>query len=285
MGSFLFLIINYPIFNAMIVFPNCKINLGLHVIHKRTDGFHDIETLFYPILIKDALEIAPSEHSTNITVTGNAVPGNENDNSCIKAYQLLKKDFPLLPAASIHLHKAIPAGAGLGGGSADGAFMLILLNNYFQLSLTQKQLSAYALLLGSDCPFFIINKPCMGTGRGEKLSPEEVNLSVYQFVIVNPGIHVNTAWAFGHIVPKQPLHSILDIIKQPVENWKNYLTNDFEMPVFAQYPEIELIKNQLYKAGAVYASMSGSGSTVFGIFEPHKINLPVFPTHYFVKQL
>jgi 4-diphosphocytidyl-2-C-methyl-D-erythritol kinase len=269
----------------MIVFPNCKINLGLHVIRKRSDGFHAIETIFYPVPLKDALEIVPAEQLTHITITGNTVPGNENDNSCIKAYHLLKKDFPSLPAASIHLHKAIPAGAGLGGGSADGAFMLMLLNNYFKLSLSQEQLSAYALQLGSDSPFFIINKPCLGTGRGEILSPAAINLAAYTFVIVNPGINVNTAWAFGRIVPKQPVHDILAIIKQPVENWKECLTNDFEAPIFVQYPEIEQIKNDLYKAGAVYASMSGSGSTVFGIFEPDKISLPVFPAHYFVKQL
>ncbi|GEO07922.1 4-(cytidine 5'-diphospho)-2-C-methyl-D-erythritol kinase [Segetibacter aerophilus] len=250
----------------MVLFPNCKINLGLQVIGKRADGYHSLETVFYPVAIKDALEIIPSQ-DFSFQTTGLPVNGAIDDNLCVKAYHLLKKDFPDLPAVTIHLHKAIPMGAGLGGGSADGAFMLNMLNKHFQLQLSEEKLISYALQLGSDCPFFIINKPCFATGRGENLTRVELDLASYKIVLVNPGIHVSTKEAFARLTPARPLKSVSEIIKQPIPTWKNELVNDFEKTVFDLYPAIKNLKEQLYEKGALYASMTGSGSTVFGIFE------------------
>lgn len=270
----------------MIVFPNCKINLGLHILNKREDGYHNLETVFYPVLWRDALEVVRRDdgrlltddtHHSPLTThessiifssTGLTIAGDEANNLCIKAYHLLKKEFPTLPPVQMHLHKAIPMGAGLGGGSADGAFALKLLNDKFQLGLSTQQLIDYALQLGSDCPFFIINKPCYATSRGEKLETVELDLSAYHFAIVNPGIHVNTGWAFAQLNINNTNRSDLKaIIQQPIETWKEQLINDFEEPVSKAHPEIPNIKQQLYAAGAVYASMTGSGSTVFGIFD------------------
>jgi 4-diphosphocytidyl-2-C-methyl-D-erythritol kinase len=270
----------------MLLFPNCKINLGLNILSKREDDFHDIATAFHPVHITDALEIIRATSNSqpiNFTSSGIAVDGNIDDNICIKAYHLLQKDFPQIPAITMHLHKSIPLGAGLGGGSADGAFMLKLLNDKFKLNLSNDQLIQYALQLGSDCPFFIINKPCFATSRGEVLKEIKIDLSNYQIVIVNPGIHINTGWAFSQITPALPEYSIESIIQQPIITWKKDLVNDFEMPVFEKYPAIKSIKEQLYQNGAIYASMSGSGSSVFGIFE--KGNLPEipFPATYFVR--
>ncbi|MGV3528478.1 MAG: 4-(cytidine 5'-diphospho)-2-C-methyl-D-erythritol kinase [Flavisolibacter sp.] len=268
----------------MIVFPNCKINLGLHVVKKRTDGFHDLHTVFYPMAIHDALEIieAPAGSGNQFSFSGIAVEGKAEDNICAKAYHLLKKDFPQLPAVSMHLHKNIPVGAGLGGGSADGAFALQLLNKKFKLELSSKKLAEYALMLGSDCPFFLYNKPCFATGRGETLQPIDIDLSSYKMAIVNPGIHINTGWAFQNIIPALPETDLKNAMIQPVENWRNAVSNDFEQPVFNKHPEIKKIKEELYDAGALFASMSGSGSTVYGIFSDAP-QLPSFPTHYFVK--
>lgn len=249
----------------MISFPNCKINLGLNIIRKREDGFHDLETVFLPIPFTDVLEILPSDKS-EFTVTGLQVETTDN-NLCIKAYNLLKQDFPQLPPIKIHLHKAIPLGAGLGGGSSDAAFTLQLLDEKFKLNLKTEQLLDYALQLGSDVPFFIINKPCFATGRGEFLEPIHIDLSNYKLIIVNPGIHIKTKWAFSKITPQQPKATIKEIITQPLETWKDQLQNDFENPVFGEYPEIENLKINLYQQGAVYASMSGSGSTVYAIFK------------------
>ena len=270
----------------MIVFPNCKINLGLHILQKRPDGFHDLETVFYPVQLLDALEIIqhPSPAAeTEFTTSGLTIDTDPAQNICFKAYQLLKKDFPDLPAVQMHLHKVIPTGAGLGGGSSDGAFTLRLLNKKFALGLQETQLSKYALQLGSDCPFFIKNKPSYGTGRGEQLQEIELDLSRYAIVLVNPGIHINTGRAFSKIVSNSKRTGIADLIKLPIEEWKNHLVNDFEKIVFAQHPEIESIKAKLFGHGAVYASMSGSGSTVYGLFEKNK-RLPLdFPKHYFLK--
>ena len=254
----------------MIVFPNCKINLGLHILYKREDGFHNLETVFYPLPFRDALELISATNNTTeieFTGTGLAVDGNVSDNLCVKAYYLLKKDFPQLPLVKIHLRKAIPMGAGLGGGSADAAFMLTLLNEKFNLNLSTPQLLNYALELGSDCPFFIINKPCFATGRGEVLEEIKVDLSEYKIVLINPGIHVNTGWAFSNITPALSNKSIKEIVQQPIDTWKEDLQNDFERPVFAAHTQIKTIKENLYNEGAVYAAMSGSGSTVFGIFD------------------
>ncbi len=270
----------------MIVFPNCKINLGLQILNKREDGYHNLATIFYPIGWKDIVEVVRRDdgrqttddsneqnsqlttHDISFTSTGLAVAGDPQNNLCIKAYNLLKKDFPSLPPVHMHLHKTIPMGAGLGGGSADGAFTLKLLNEKFQLGLSTQQLIDYALQLGSDCPFFILNKPVYATGRGEIMEPVNLDLSAYQFVIVNPGIHVNTGWAFAQLQLNDALRPDLrTIVQQPISTWKAQLINDFEAPVCKAHPEIAAIKQQLYDAGALYASMTGSGSTVFGVFE------------------
>jgi 4-diphosphocytidyl-2-C-methyl-D-erythritol kinase len=268
----------------MLVFPNCKINLGLHIVGKREDGFHNLETVFYPVPFKDALEIIPSTNTDiEFTATGLAVDGNAADNLCVKAYHLLKQDFPEVPSVKIHLHKAIPLGAGLGGGSADAAFMLKLLNEKFHLNLSTDQLINYALQLGSDCPFFIINKPCFATGRGEVLEETTLELSAYKIVLINPRIHVSTGWAFSNITPALPIKSIKEIIQQPIYTWKDELKNDFETAVFTAHPAIKAIKETLYAQGAIYAAMSGSGSTVFGIFEPNTGPVSLKDSNYFIK--
>ncbi|HEV8270921.1 MAG TPA: 4-(cytidine 5'-diphospho)-2-C-methyl-D-erythritol kinase, partial [Chitinophagaceae bacterium] len=246
----------------MVTFPNSKINLGLNIVGKRNDGYHDIETVFFPVHLKDALEVVEKEEF-EFSTSGSPIEGGPEKNLCIKAYYLLKKDFPNLPAVQMHLHKTIPMGAGLGGGSADGAFTLNLLNKKFELNLSEKQLINYSLQLGSDCPFFILNKPCFATGRGEILEQAEFDLSEYKIVIVHPAIHISTAWGFANIKPLNHRKSIKQIIQQPISTWKDELINDFEKPVFANYPEIKSIKDALYDEGAIYASMSGSGSAVY----------------------
>lgn len=274
----------------MIVFPNCKINLGLSVLHKRSDGYHDLETVFYPLPLTDALEIIEdrksSKHSLHhFTSSGLPVAGNPDSNLCVKAYRLLKKDFPDLPSLLIHLHKVIPSGAGLGGGSADAAYALQLINILGKLELTEKELMEYAGELGSDCPFFIINKPCFAKGRGEDLEEIELDLSGYRIVIVNPGIHIDTGRAFLDIRPSAKDKSIKAIINGPVDRWKDELCNDFEKIIFPQHRQIVDIKDQFYRKGALYASMSGSGSTVFGIFPKSKELKFDFPGDYFIKFL
>ena len=268
----------------MVSFPNCKINLGLNIVNKRDDGYHDIETAFFPIHLKDSLEIIEKE-KFEFSTSGFSIEGEPGKNLCIKAYDLLKKDFPKLPVVQMHLHKVIPMGAGLGGGSSDGAFTLKLLNKKFELSLSEKQLINYSLKLGSDCPFFILNKPCFATGRGEILEQIELDLPDYQFLIVRPPIHISTAWAFSTIKPLKPLKSIKQIIQQAIPTWKTELINDFEKPVFESHPEIKNIKEKLYDAGATYASMSGSGSAVYGIFKKENTISISFPDNYFVKTL
>jgi len=259
----------------MVFFPNCKINLGLNIIRKREDGYHDLETVFYPIALKDALEaIRTGEQGIRFSSSGLMVAGNPDDNLCVKAYRLLQQDFPALGGIEMHLHKQIPIGAGLGGGSADGAFALLLLNRLFTLELSEEQLIRYALQLGSDCPFFILNKACLATGRGEKMQPVALDLSGYRFVLINPGIHVSTAQAFAGIQPQTPTKSIAEIIQLPISQWKELLVNDFEKNVATLYPEIAAIKEELYAQGALYASMTGSGSTVYGLFE--KTTTPSF---------
>lgn len=272
----------------MICFPTCKVNLGLRITQKRADGFHALETVFFPLSLTDALEIiiADSNASTPLKFTSSGFPinGSEADNLCCKAYWLLKKDFPNLPNIEMHLHKKIPMGAGLGGGSADGAFTLTLLNQLFNLQLPQQKLIDYALTLGSDCPFFILNSPAFATGRGEILTPTKVNLDDYTIVVVNPGIAISTKMAFSLITPAQPTSHITNIISLPISEWKNELINDFEAPVFKQFPAIQQIKETLYSKGAEYASMTGTGSTVFGIFRSSLINTIQFnfPSDYFV---
>jgi len=270
----------------MVIFPNCKINLGLHIIRKRTDGYHDLETVFHPLQLKDALEIIRTDQTIagtpdiSFTASGLPIEGENNNNLCIKAYQLLKKDFPELLKFKMHLHKVIPMGAGLGGGSADGAFALQLFNQLGNLGLSQPQLLDYALKLGSDCPFFILNKPCFATSRGEQMKELDLNLSGYKFVIVNPGVHISTAWAFAHIIPANPEYRLTEIIALPVTEWKKLLYNDFESPVLKAYPALQHIKDQFYQTGAIYASMSGSGSTFYGIYEKSVTPQLSFPSEY-----
>lgn len=269
----------------MVSFPNAKINLGLQVVRKRADGYHDIETVFYPIHgLRDALEIVRGTTDTTIDfqMTGLPVNGDAHQNLCVKAYELLRKDFPDLPPIQMHLHKTIPMGAGLGGGSADGAFTLQLLNQQFQLALQQDQLINYALELGSDCPFFIVNQACFATGRGEILEPLSIDLSNYQFVLINPGIHVPTGWAFGQLSPAAVATSCQQLVSAPIETWKDTLSNDFEKAVMHTYPAIRAIKDQLYAQGAVYASMTGTGSTVYGIFQKDQSPVLSFPSDYFI---
>ena len=270
----------------MLVFPGCKINLGLRILNKRTDGYHNLETVFYPVPFSDALEIISSQHTgpAIFTSSGLTIDGASNDNLCVKAYWLIKKDFPTLPDVKIHLHKCIPMGAGLGGGSADAAFALQLLNNMFSLQLSSAQLISYAAQLGSDCPFFILNSPCVATGRGEILRPLTFDLAGYTLVLINPGIHINTKEAFEALRLNNIAGNnvtIAEIIQQPVLNWRNLLVNDFEIPVSNRWPVIKEIKDRLYKTGAVYAAMTGSGSMVFGLFEKQAhanitIDLPFF---------
>ena len=272
----------------MICFPTCKINLGLRITQKRADGFHALETVFFPISIKDALEIIiePETSAAPITFTssGLAINGDPSDNLCFKAYGLLKKDYPTIPNIKMHLHKTIPMGAGLGGGSSDGAFTLVALNQLFNLEIPEQALLDYALQLGSDCPFFIINTPAFATGRGEILKPINLNLDGYSIVIVNPGIAISTKLAFSLITPKVPDTNMEAIICEPVTSWKEKLINDFEQPIFNSFPELANIKETLYKKGAVYASMTGTGSTVFGIFPTSKMDTLSFnfPSHYFI---
>ena len=274
----------------MVVFPNCKINIGLRIGSKRADGYYNLSTIFIPIPLTDAIEIIPATSATGKQViysqSGFTIDGSEADNLCIKAYHLLQKDFPLLPAVRMHLHKNIPMGAGLGGGSADATFTLRLLNNLFQLNLSTSQLINYSLQLGSDCPFFVINKPCFATERGEILEELMVDLSAYKIMLINPGIHISTGWAFKQL-QLSGIHSdaynLTAIIKEPIATWKNNLTNDFELPVFQLHPEIKKIKEVLYSNGAQYAAMSGSGSTIFGIFEKNAIPTINFSETYFLK--
>jgi 4-diphosphocytidyl-2-C-methyl-D-erythritol kinase len=266
----------------MITFPNCKINLGLRILRKRSDGYHDLETVFYPLSFYDVLEVVRGNSS--FTTSGLSLNGNTTDNLCLKAYELLKKDFPSLPSLQIYLHKNIPIGAGLGGGSADAAFTLQLLNKKFSLGLSNESLLQYALQLGSDCPFFIVNKPSFAGSRGEELLPVQVDLSSYNIILVNPGIQVSTAKAFSGIVPAVPVKSVKDIVQQPISTWKEELVNDFETTTFPQYPEIQKIKEELYNKGAFYAAMSGSGSSVYGIFLKEKEVQLSFPGSYMVKQ-
>jgi 4-diphosphocytidyl-2-C-methyl-D-erythritol kinase len=253
----------------MLFFPNAKINIGLQVIDKRPDGYHNIETVFCPVGLSDVLEFVPlpgtSAGNACLSMTGLPVEGHIESNLCVKAYQILSNDFKL-PAIDIHLHKIVPSGAGLGGGSSDAAFMLRHLNILFKLGLDEEHLCNYASQLGSDCAFFIRNKPVLGYERGNRFR------EIYHFpenleaVIINPGIHISTAVAYANVhlgIPEDPLE---ELIALPVERWKDNIRNDFEPGIFKKHPEIGHLKNKLYDLGAVYASMSGSGSSVYGLF-------------------
>ena len=257
----------------MINFPIAKVNLGLNVVEKRPDGYHNLETVFYPVPIKDALEVQvmddafPSDYDCDLKVTNITIDGDEQRNLVVRAYQLLKKDFPTLPRIHAHLWKGIPTQAGMGGGSSDCAYMLLLLNQQFQLGLTDEQLMQYAAKLGADCAFFILSRPCYAEGIGEKLQPIDLSLSGYYMAVVRPDIPVPTKEAFSRIHPHYPAQNCRHTVMQLVETWRDTLINDFEESVFALHPEIGDIKQQLYDMGATYAAMSGSGSALFGLFK------------------
>lgn len=257
----------------MITFPNAKINLGLHITARRPDGYHNLETVFYPVPLEDSLEIhllhTPNDERCVLHSSGIAIAGKLEDNLVMKAYMLLKQEFNL-PPLNIHLYKRIPSGAGLGGGSADAAFMLKLLNERFELKLTEERLEAYAATLGADCAFFIKNAPTFAEGIGNIFSPISLSLRGYRLCIIKPDIFVSTREAFSQIKPRQPEHSLREVIARPVTEWKNLLINDFEASVFPQYPAIREIKEKLYNQGAIYAAMSGSGSSVFGVLPPRE---------------
>nr|WP_296978755.1 4-(cytidine 5'-diphospho)-2-C-methyl-D-erythritol kinase [Prevotella sp.] len=265
----------------MITFPCAKINLGLNIVSKRPDGYHNLETVFYPIPLTDALEIKymdekfPSESPCDLKITGKDVDCNEEDNLVIKAYQLLAADFQL-PRVHAHLVKRIPTQAGLGGGSSDAAYMIRLLDERFRLNIGIPEMERYAAKLGADCAFFITADPSYAEGIGDVLMPVDVpgaGLGGYYLAVVKPSVAVSTRDAYAAIVPKTPSKCCRDIVRQPIETWKDELVNDFEAPIFAMHPELAAIKQSLYDAGAVYAAMSGSGSALFGIFREQPTGL------------
>ncbi len=268
-----------PAVHIMVVFPNAKINLGLNVTNKRKDGYHDIVSCFVPVPYSEVLEIIVSK-KFSFTSSGFAIPGKPEENLCVKAFKLLKKDFGL-PEVSIYLHKMIPIGAGLGGGSADATFTLKALNDLFELFLDDSLLEDYAAQLGSDCPFFVRNQPAMAYGTGNQLEEIDLPLSDKYLLLVTPTVHISTAEAYRGITPTRPTANLKDILRQtPVHEWKHLVRNDFEATVFPKYPELAEVKEKLYQAGALYASMSGSGSTLYGLFETEPPEEISFNTHY-----
>lgn len=257
----------------MITFPVAKINLGLNVVEKRADGYHNLQTVFYPVPIMDALEIVPmsdgfpSDVDCDLKVTNITIEGDEQRNLVVRAYHLLKADYPELPRVHAHLWKGIPTQAGMGGGSSDCGYMIRLLNETFDMGLSSERMQQYAARLGADCAFFIESSACYAEGIGERLQPIDLDLSGWHIGVVRPDIPVPTKEAFSRIHPHYPALNCRDVVKQPVETWRDRLTNDFEESVFALHPEIGAVKEQLYKMGATYAAMSGSGSALFGLFK------------------
>lgn len=259
------------IIRYMINFPLAKINLGLNVVSKRPDGYHDLETVFYPVAIRDALEVFPmdlqfpSSVACDLKVTNITIEGEEQKNLVVKAYNQLAADYDL-PRVHAHLFKSIPTQAGMGGGSSDCAYMILALNEMFHLGMSVEEMIGRAARLGADCPFFILSRPAYAEGIGERLEPVDLSLKGYWLVVVRPDIPVSTREAFSLIKPCPTIKKCREVIKQPISTWRNDLINDFEKSVFALHPEIGIIKQRLYDCGAIYSSMSGSGSSVFGIF-------------------
>ena len=266
----------------MISFPNAKLNIGLNVLLKRPDGFHDLESCFYPVQWCDALEILPGEELT-FGLSGIPVPGDPETNLCLKAYHLLAQDHPL-PPVRMHLHKAIPIGAGLGGGSADCAFALKTLNSLFSLHLTDDQLEAYARPLGSDCAFFVRNQPVFAREKGDVFEPVPVDLSGYSCLVVYPGIHITTGEAYRTVRPNEPVVDLKESLQQDIRTWRHTVKNDFEAALFPLYPVLQDLKEQFYASEALYASMTGSGSAVYGIFEQEALPALQWPETYSVWQ-
>ncbi len=250
----------------MVVFPNAKINFGLRIINRRADGFHNIESIFIPVAWNDILEVVPNDLGHNTFVSsGLTIPGASKDNLCLKAHELISEDYDI-PFVNIHLHKQIPIGAGLGGGSADGAFMLKTINELFELKINIRSLELYAGQLGSDCPFFIKNTPCYVTETGTKLEPLDFNLDNYHLLIINPGIHISTKEAYSGVSPYIP-DSSLKVDCKHTSSWNESIKNDFEAHILKNYPLIEQLKSELVHQGAFYVSMTGSGSSIYALFE------------------
>jgi 4-diphosphocytidyl-2-C-methyl-D-erythritol kinase len=270
----------------MVIFPNCKINIGLNIVGKRADGYHDLETIFYPIPVNDILEVLPGKMEDTFTQTGLEIDGAVSNNLCLKAVALVRAQFADLPPLNIHLHKAIPMGAGLGGGSSDGANMLLLLNKKFNLGMSTQMLIDLALQLGSDCPFFIINKPCFAWSRGEMLEPIDLSLAGFKLVLINPGVHINTGWAFTQLQPAAPSFSVKQLPGIERHEWRDNVVNDFQATVAFHHPIIQTIINYCYEQGATYAAMTGSGSTCYALF-PATIALPTFTpfAEYWIKHI
>ena len=263
----------------MITFPNAKINLGLRITERRPDGYHNLETIFYPIHLEDALEVVPlkdNKQEYDLKITGTPIDGTPEDNLVVRAYRLLKQDFDL-PPIHIYMYKHIPLGAGLGGGSSDAAFMIKLLNEKFALGMTTGQMEAYASRLGADCAFFIQDRPVLATGIGNEFTPIDLSLKGMYIVLVKPSVSVSTREAYAGVTPQRPEVPLTTLIRRPIEEWRDCIANDFEPSVFRAYPEIAAIKDKLYDMGAVYASMSGSGSTVYGIFRE---SVPYVDEHF-----
>ncbi len=270
----------------MLVFPNAKLNLGLYVTARRPDGFHSLESVFLPLPWTDALEILPAStgQATRITLTGRPIPGAPATNLCLKAYELLQADFPQLPPAQIYLHKIVPIGAGLGGGSADAAFALKAANELFGLNLTVEALEHYARRLGSDCAFFIRNRPVLAVEKGDIFEEISLSLAGTGCVVVYPNLHISTAEAYARITPQPPAHALREALAQPMREWRDTVSNDFETALTPTHPMLAAIKAQLYAAGATYASLSGSGSAVYGLWEGGEPAATLWPAEYTVWQ-
>ncbi len=270
----------------MLVFPNAKLNLGLYVTQRRPDGFHTLESVFLPLPWTDALEIlpAPAGQPTSIALTGRPIPGDPAANLCVKAYALLQADFPQLPPAQLYLHKIVPIGAGLGGGSADAAFALKATNELFGLKLSVEALEGYARRLGSDCAFFIQNKPVLAVEKGDVFEEIDLPLTGTACVVVYPDLHISTAEAYGRIVPHAPRFPLREALAQPLNTWRETVSNDFETALTPAHPVLAEIKQQLYAAGATYASLSGSGSAVYGLWDGAAPAAMAWPAAYTVWQ-
>ena len=267
----------------MLLLPNCKINLGLQVVRKRPDGYHDLQTVFYPIPLRDNLELRELRNSDApyaLQLAGQAIEGNPDDNLIIKVYKQLKEEFDL-PALDIYLYKHIPLGAGLGGGSSDAAFMMKGLNEVFELGLSDYEMERRLADLGADCAFFVQNVPAYATGIGDELTPIPLSLKGIYIVLVKPDVFVSTREAYAGVTPKEPEHDLLKALRRPVTEWRDRVVNDFEPSVFAAHPELAAVKQTLYDMGADYAAMSGSGSTLFGLFSrPVPEARKVFKEHF-----
>lgn len=254
----------------MLTFPNAKINLGLNIIAKRPDGYHDLVSVFVPVGWSDVLEIIPKKEF-KFTATGILIPGSAEDNLVVRIYKQLQQQYDL-PPVHIHLHKVVPIGAGMGGGSADAAFALRLLNDMFALGLSREQMEDYVRPLGADCAFFVGNTPMFCYEKGDRFTSISLPLQDKTILIVYPGIHISTKEAYASVSPKAPERDLLEILKMPMEKWKGKLVNDFELGLFPKYPLLAQLKQQIYDLGAVYASMTGSGSAIYGIFDQPEVN-------------